>query len=127
MTGMRAIFLPILISAIAAWLLWSLSRPFVLARSLNMEVKPLQTEKERLTEENHILAQRIKEMRTPRALEIEAHRRGWIKPGERRLVLVKPPSADKQDLPPPSEESSSLFSQMQDWAATKASEFLERN
>ncbi len=91
-----------------------------------MEAKPLQEEKERLIAENHLLTQRIKEMRTPRALEIEAHRRGWIKRGERRLVLVKPP-ADQKELPLLSEESSSLFSRMRDWARTRAAGVLEKN
>jgi len=120
----RSLFLPIFLTLLAAWLFWSLSRPFVLTRRLKMEIRPLQVESKRLEQENPLLEQRLNQAETPETLEREAHRAGWIKPGERRLVFLPPPSAAQPEVIRPPARGPSLFSRMRDWARKTAKRIL---
>jgi hypothetical protein len=123
---MKKVLLLIVLSIAAAWLLWSASGPFVLARRLKMEVEPLQAEKRRLGAENRQFEQRLREMQTPEILQMEARRQGWIKPGERRLVFLRPPSQERMEPPAARKNCASLFSQARRWAQIKAAKLFHK-
>ena len=109
------IFLPILVALAAIWLLTKYSAPFVdLRREKATLWLPMQ-ENKRLREENRLLTKRIEGIKTPEGLRLEAHRLGWLHPGERRKVFMKP-APQKSDKSPRMEvKEPPLFTKMQAW------------
>lgn len=114
-------------SLVLSWLLWNFSDPFVLLRRTKLELGPLEAETARLQQENLVLKQQVEGMKTAQAMEMEAHRQGWVKPGERRLVFVEPPSAQPPLVIPQKDEDTSAFARARSWAAAKAAVVLRRS
>jgi len=107
------------LALLAIWVLGKFSAPFVQLRRVKMETIPLQAEKLRLHRENRLLQEKMQEMRTPQGLRKEAHRQGWIEPGERRIVFLEPPPPQDQQAQP-ERKTPSLFSRLRAWARAKA-------
>jgi len=109
------IFLPILLALAAIWALTWFSTPFAQLRKKKAETRLPQMENRRLREENRRLATRLEQTKTPEGLRLEAHRLGWLYPGERRMVFMKP-APEKSDKSPRMEvKEPPLFTKMQAW------------
>ncbi len=117
--GARRDLLWLLVGLAAAWMLWKYSDPFVDLRRVRMETLPLQAEKKRLEKENPRLERSIAEMQTEAGRRQQAHRYGWIQPGERRIVFLEPPQEVKETPRPPG-KGPSLFSRLRAWTRAKA-------
>jgi cell division protein FtsB len=85
---------------------WAI-QPFLLAHQETRQIRALQAEVAALEAKNEVLRRRARILNTPRGIEIEARRLGWVRPGE---VLIQtsntppPPAADAPsqlpDAPP---------------------------
>ena len=113
---------PILLTVVAVWLLMKLSQPVVDMRRVKAETQPIAAENKRLLTENRLLRQNLADLQTPEGVEAEAHRQGWIKPGERRLVFTTPPPAEPElkVLKKVGPKQPSLFDRIYQWSRAKA-------
>jgi hypothetical protein len=107
------------LSLLVIWGLWKISWPFVELRRQQLAQSPLKLEKHQLEQENQRLQHELQEMRSPEGMKIEAHKRGWLAPGERRLVFIAPEKASA-DNTPPSRQKLAWFSDVRTWSRQKA-------
>jgi hypothetical protein len=109
----------IILSLLFIWGFWRISGPFVELRRTKLTVSPLRAEKQRLQSENRLLKRDLQIIQSPEGMRIEAHKQGWLSPGERRMVFITPEkAAAERNLPAPVKPA--WYSQVRTWARQKA-------
>lgn len=108
----------IIVSLLAIWILWKISGPFVELRRTKLAAAPLQGEKQRLQRENLRLQKELQKIQSPEGMRIEAHKQGWLAPGERRLVFIAPETVEVKPAPPP--RTKPAFTRAWTWSRNKA-------
>jgi len=108
----------IIVSLLVIWILWKISGPFVELRRTKLAVSPLQGDRQKLQQENLRLQKELQKMQTPEGMRIEAHKQGWLAPGERRLVFIVPEKIEAKPAPPP--RAKPAFTQAWNWSRNKA-------
>lgn len=89
----KRILLYLAAAAALVWLTCAALRPYLLDRDEVAEIRRLSAEVAAAEAENEALRRRIGVLRTPKGVEVEARRHGWVQPGE---VLIQ-----TSETPPP--------------------------
>ncbi|HHX38384.1 MAG TPA: hypothetical protein GX715_00330 [Armatimonadetes bacterium] len=102
----KRLFLCLGAAAALVWLTCAALRPYLLDREEVAAIRRLSAEVAAVEAQNDALRRRIAVLKTPKGIEVEARRLGWVQPGE---ILIQtseepppPPASDPEtaDKPP---------------------------
>ncbi len=84
---LRLVLVVAIVAIIGHAIVVKVARPFVLYRKEKQETQRLSEKVEQLQEENRLLEERIKYIKSDKGLNSAARRLGYVKPGEVTIVL----------------------------------------
>ena len=79
---LRAVFLCVAAAAALCWVGMAVLRPFLLTRQELAQVRHLRQDVAAAQAQNEALRRRARILNTPKGIEVEARRLGWVRPGE---------------------------------------------
>jgi hypothetical protein len=114
----RVILFWILLSLVAMAALHKFSEPFAELHRQQVENQALTDERDRLLKESQEIQRQMKLVSTPQGIKSEAHRQGYVLPGERRLIIQPAPSTNAPPPPPtaPVKRKPSICTVLRNWA-----------
>lgn len=85
----------VLLGLAGAWAI----QPFILAHQETRQIRALQAEVAALEAKNEALRRRARILNTPKGIEVEARRLGWVRPGEVLIQTSNTPPPPAADVP----------------------------